>query len=129
MAGMNSVRVRLTWAEILLAASVGSMRRVQNLKLNSMPGNGAGQHNAWTLDIEGACGEMAVAKYLGLYWGGQVGDYSANDVGKFQVKTNTSRQWTDLIIRPTDSDDGQFILVLSFLPDFEVCGWIRGRDA
>lgn len=127
---MSDISVRLSWAEILLAASVGSMRNVQSLKCGRNPGNGCGVDNTWTLNIEGAAGEMAVAKYAGAFWSGAIGDLAASDVTgpRYQVKTNTSRRYDDLILRQSDPDEFQYVLVLSFLPDFVICGWLYGHE-
>src|SRR4029077_16732613 len=130
-AGNNEVvRVHLSWAEILLAANVGCMRNEQSLKLGRQPGNGAGVANTWTLNIEGSAGEMAIAKYFGVFWSGAIGDIMAADIGcRYQVKTNTSRRFDDLVIRQSDPDDCLYILVLSFLPDFILAGWASASDA
>jgi hypothetical protein len=126
--GAVSVRILLTWAEVVVAAQVGCMRNIQSLRANRPPGNGLGVDNTWTVNIEGAAGEMAAAKHLGVFWSGAIGDLKADDAGPYQVKTNTSRKFDDLILRHTDADDRYYLLVLSFLPEFELCGWIYGKD-
>lgn len=125
---MEDIRVRLSWTEILLAADVGIMRNVQSLRGRWTPSAEQGFENSWTPNIEGAAGEMAVAKYLAVYWGGIVGDPKADDVGEYQVRTNASRRLDDMILRPGDRKDRIWISVLSFLPEFVICGWIAGRD-
>jgi len=124
----DDIRIKLDWSEILVASSVGCMRNVQSLRNRCKPGNSIGLDDTWTINIEGAAGEMAVAKYLQMYWSGNVGNYNADDVGSYNIKTNTSRKFDDLILRPTDYDDKYYILVLSFLPEFVICGWIKGAD-
>lgn len=123
----DDIEVTLTWAEVLLAASVGVMRNVQSLRNKCDPGT-AGVDDTWTRNIEGAAGELAVAKYLNVCWSGEIGNYRAADVGPYQVKTNTSRRLDDLILRDTDPTDSLYISVLSFLPRFVLCGWITGLD-
>jgi hypothetical protein len=124
----GSIIIRLSWTEVLVAASVGCMRNVQCLRGKWQPGAAQGLHNTWTPNIEGAAGEAAVAKHLDLFWCGAVGDVKADDVGSYQVRTNTSRKLDDLILRPQDRDDRIYISVLSFLPEFIICGWITGAD-
>jgi hypothetical protein len=124
----DDIRVRLTWSEVLIAANVGVMRNVQCLRGNLEPSASMGLDNTWTPNIEGAAGEMAVAKHFGRYWNGNIGDLKADDVGPLQVRTNTSRRLDDLILRPKDRDDRVYISVLSFLPEFVLCGWITGID-
>lgn len=125
---MEDIVVTLSWAEIMLAAHVGCMRNVQSLRAEREPGNGIGIENTWSPNIEGACGEMALAKYLGVYWSGNIGNLKADDVGSYQVKTNMSRRLDDLILRDTDTTERFYVSVLSFLPRFIICGWIHGPD-
>src|SRR5262249_2331674 len=133
-AAAMTIEITLTWAEILLAANVGVMRNVQSLKLgrrrmDSLATQFGGQDYAWSANIEGAAGEMAVAKHLGMFWSGAVGDITANDVGPYQVKTNTSRKWDDLILREWNDRRKIYIGVLSFVPKFVITGWIVGTEA
>jgi hypothetical protein len=79
------------------------------------------------LDIEGAAGEMAVAKLANIYWNGNMGNLKAADVGRLQVRTR-SRDYYDLILHPTDPDDSAFILVVGKAPRFRIVGWIVARD-
>lgn len=129
----DNIKITLTWAEILLAATVGMIRNIQSLKTERKGGNNVGKADSWTLHIEGAMGECASAKYLDCFWNGEHGDYSAPDVGPYQVKTNTSRRWDDLILKNSDvvklPDDAIYISVLSFVPDFIICGWITVGEA
>lgn len=120
------VRVRLTSGEMMQAALVGVMRHVGNLKRGRQDAHGyAG--DGWAAHIEGACGELALAKALGLYWSGAL-EFRADDVGRLQVRTR-SRHDYDLIVHPEDPDDRPFVLVTGKAPDFRVGGWIMGRDA
>src|SRR5688500_15662040 len=116
--------IRLSATELMLAAYIGSARNVQSTLRGSRPGHGVGANNSWTLNIEGAAGEMAVAKALGLYWAPVVGDLLADDVGPYQVRTNGSRKHDDLALHPSDRDDRVFISVLSFMPEFRIIGWV-----
>jgi hypothetical protein len=124
----DDIRVRLTWTEILVAAQVGCMRNVQSLRSEWTPAAGVGLENTWTLNIEGACGEMALAKHQGIYWTATIGDNRADDVGPYQVRTNTSRRLDDMILRDRDRADRNYVSVLSFLPVFVICGWISGKE-
>lgn len=129
----DEISVTLTWAEVLLASNVGVMRNVQSLKLgrgriDSPAHQFGGMDYAWATNIEGACGELAVAKYLNRFWSGAIGDIEADDVGPYQVKTNTSRRWDDLIVRTWNKPNRVYISVLSFLPRFVICGWEFGTQ-
>ena len=77
-----------------------------------------------------SCGaEMAVAKYLNLYWSGALGDYKARDVGGMvEVRARSSMDW-DLLVHPEDADDLPFVLVVPQPPIFVIRGWMFARDA
>lgn len=119
--------IRLNSTELMVAAYLGSGRNVYAMNRLTP---GAGQRHAdWAADIEGAAGELAVAKALGIFWLPQIGDYKAEgDVGPYQVRCNMSRRLDDTILRPGDKPDAVYIGVLSLLPDVDVMGWIWGRD-
>jgi hypothetical protein len=126
-----SVTRRLTQTETMVYSYVGCARNAQCLCGNWR--SNAPAQNSWSFHIEGAGGEMATAKVLGVYWEPIVGDCSASDVLSYQVRTNISRKHTDMIIRPRDyqkgADNKIFISVLSFAPTFVIQGWILGRHA
>jgi hypothetical protein len=123
-----AVKVRLTQTEMMIAAYVGSGRNVQSLTQEWAPHAGIGFANTWTPNIEGAAGEMAVAKGLNIYWLPVIGNNQAPDVGPYQVRTNMSRKHSDTCLRERDKPGKIYISVLSFCPDFELIGWIRGVD-
>lgn len=119
--------VTLTMHEINMAANVGLMRQLCALK--------AGKHDAhgfdgagWSEHIEGACGELAVAKILGRYWDGSVNTWKADDLPGLQIRTR-SRHDYDLIVRPGDDDQAVFVLVTGQCPEYRVRGWITGAEA
>jgi hypothetical protein len=122
------MKVRLTQTELMVAAYVGSGRNVQCLTREYTPGAGVGVVNTWTPNIEGAGGEMATAKALGIYYEPIIGNLHADDVGPYQVRTNMSRRYDDTCLRPRDKPDRVYIGVLSFCPEFELIGWIWGVD-
>lgn len=120
--------VHLTYSEMRLAAEIGVQRQAQNIRDGRRDRYGlSSEDGGWTPHIEGAAGEMAVAKYLKLYWNGAVGNLKADDVGGFQVRTR-SRHHYDLIIHPEDADEKRFILVTGRAPDFIIRGWITGAE-
>jgi hypothetical protein len=123
-----SVRIELTPDEFLTAAIVGVRRQVMNLRDGRKDAHGANPADGWTLHVEGACGEAAVAKLLNLWWSGNLGRLRAADVGRLQVRT-AWRANSSLIIHESDPDDDCFVLVTGRAPAFTVIGWIHGRDA
>ena len=109
-----------------MGASIGIARHLSALRqgLNDKYGCDGG----WQVHIEGACGEVAVAKALGVYWDGSVNTFSSRgDVGKFQVRTR-SRSDYELIVRDNDDPLSAYILVTGKSPRFTVKGWIVGAD-
>lgn len=124
------IAVTLTEYELRMAAQVGIERHIDSLV------HGRRQAAAdrapvgnWQQDIEGACGELAVAKALGRYWNGSVNTFKqGGDVGKVQVRTRSEHHY-ELIVRPQDRDDDYFVLVTGVAPDYRVVGYMRGADA
>lgn len=112
--------------EMAIASHVACMRQIENLEAGRKDAYGAQADAAgWGLHIIGACGEMAVAKLLNVYWNGSLGNLKADDVGKHQVRTRTLHTY-DLLVHPEDPDDRVFILVTGLPPKFRVHGWTMG---
>lgn len=123
------IRVDLTEAELNMAAGVGVARHMQALRENRPDRYGARRDDGWTIHIEGAAGELAVAKAMGRYWHAPVGTFRrGGDVGPIQVRTRSDPTY-QLLIRPGDRDSDVFVLVTGIAPNFTVHGWIRARDA
>jgi len=125
---MKNVPVSLTWGELGFAMWIGAVRQLQNLKAGRTDAHGRGADDGWTAHIEGAAGEMALAKAMGVYWSGALGNLKADDVGPLQVRTRSSHSY-DLIVHKTDPDDRAFVLLTGRAPHFIARGWIRGDDA
>jgi hypothetical protein len=126
---MNTAKdcITLTWHEAAMASHVGWMRQLAAIKAGKHDCHGY-EGEGWSEHIEGACGEMAVAKLLGLFWDGSVNTWKANDLPGLQIRTR-SRHDYDLIVRPGDSEDATWVLVTGRCPEYRVHGWIVGRDA
>lgn len=113
----------------MLAGTVALMRNVQNLSAGRRESHGADKagDKTWDRHVEGACGELAAAKCLGLFWTGAVGNLRATDVGPYQVRTR-AKYHNDLILHESDANDQAFILVAGHAPTYRVVGWILGQD-
>ncbi len=120
-------RVVLTSSEILQAALVGVMRQTANIRDGRSNAHGLPDGRDWQVHIEGALGECAFAKFMGLFWSGALGQLKADDVGLWQVRTN-ARTNGDLIIHERDANDRKFALVRGTAPHYDVVGWIFGKD-
>jgi hypothetical protein len=123
------VDVCLTQSELLLGATIGAQRQIEALCQGRPDKHGFNGDDAWTVHIEGACGELAVAKVLDRYWAGTVNTFKlGGDVGQLQVRTRSKNHY-DLLVRDDDKDDDIFVLVVGRAPQYRVVGWIRGKDA
>lgn len=124
------MKIKLSISEMHIAAQIGSMRQIQALAKGLPDRHGFDGLDGWSVHIEGAAGEMAVAKALNLYWGGSVNTFkSLGDIGsQLEVRTR-SKDYYELIIRPNDKDDSRYVLVTGRAPNYNVVGWIKGKDA
>lgn len=124
------IEVILTPAEAMMAAAVGALRHAESL--HSQRRDAHGLHtdkDGQALHILGAAGEIAVARVLGRYWGGDVCSFKRADIGaSVQVRTR-SRPEYDLIIRDNDDPAAVFVLVTGTPTRLTVHGWIRGAEA
>lgn len=116
-----------------MAAQAGLERRLSGLEHQTKAVYGqpaAGE--LWDIDLEAAAAELAVAKGLGKFWSPAESaalDREQGDVGAgWQVRW-TRRENGRLIVHPRDADGHIFLLVVGSMPDFRICGWIRGVDA
>ena len=124
-----SVEVKLTGAEMLAGSLTGVMRQIKALLAGSADKHGADLGKGWQYHIEGALGEMAAARALGMYWDHAVGNYKAADLGEdVQVRTR-SEHWHDLIVRPDDDSEHTYVLVTGRAPSYSVVGYILGSKA
>jgi hypothetical protein len=119
--------VKLTWHEAAMASHVGWMRQLAAVKAGKQDRHGY-DGEGWSEHIEGACGEMAVAKLLGIFWDGSVNTWKASDLPGLQIRTR-SRHDYDLIVRPSDDSDSRWVLVTGRCPEYRVHGWISGASA
>jgi hypothetical protein len=118
--------VTLTSAEIMQAAMVGSMRQATNLRDGRRDADGF-EGEGWSEHIEGAAGECAVAKALGVFWSGRLGILHEGDVRRIEVRTR-SREDYQLILKRRDPDDRQYVLVRGKCPSFTLVGWCWGHE-
>lgn len=120
--------IHLEKYELQLAAQVGIQRHIEAVVAGLEDKYGA-KKGGWNLHIEGAAGELALAKLLNVYWNGSVNTFSSGgDVGQLQVRTRSKHDY-ELLIRAKDRDDDAFILVTGASPDFVVRGWLFGKEA
>jgi len=126
----ETIELIMTESELMIGSTVAALRRIQNLTGKVRDRHGAESERGWQYDIDGAFGEMAVARWRNVYWDGTVGTISAPaDVGlDWQVR---STPWHNgcLLVHDTDKDDQPFILVHSSPPRMTILGWLFGAEA
>lgn len=122
------MEITLNSYELMQGATAGILRNVASIKEQY---NRAFTGREWQVHIEGACGEVAVAKAMGRYWGGSVNTFKAQgdlDSVGWEIRTRAEHSY-DLIIRDDDQDDRVFVLVTGKAPNYVVRGWIKAGDA
>jgi hypothetical protein len=113
--------------ELEHAVAVGTRR--QDEAINRRLKNKYGfKGDPYEVHVEGACGEYAVAKALGVPWEATVNTFREADVAGYEVKTR-SEQHYGIIVRPDTDPDDAFMLAIGHRPVYRVCGWISGREA
>jgi len=125
-------KIELTPTEFLQAALIGMLRLLKN-KLRGRFNSYGSENNPdrWGDHIEGACGEMAVAKFFNVFWSGNMDDFLAVDVNieRFLIEVRTvDVEKKRLRLHPKDDDNRVCILVMGKAPKFKIKGWILAKD-
>jgi len=111
--------VRLEGYEAEVAVLVGSSRNKSALKKESRDVYPSNPVMSWGQHVEAAGAEMAVAKYLGLYWDGSVDTYRSGSgdlpYTNIDVKHSQDGKW-----KVKDRDDGELILVKGVMPTYTI---------
>lgn len=122
------MEIELEWYEYAMASEIGRLMQLSSIR-QGLPDNYGFSGSGWNEHIEGACGELAVAKALNIYWAGGIDTFSKPDIGaNLQVRTRSKDNY-DLIVRPKDSDEDIFILVTGKCPKYRIRGFVKGADA
>jgi hypothetical protein len=125
----NWVTVKLEWLEVMHGAWVGVRRRICSLNKNRHDNKRWGKVDCWTLDIEGSCCELAVAKALNRHWAAPIDNFKEPDIlPNFQVRLGMKLNHK-LIVRDDDPDEHIYILGVGAIPVFYIVGWMTGSDA
>lgn len=121
--------VKLTPQELFLGATQGIMRACTAIgkgRIDTDDERPEHEVDRWMIDIEGALGEMAAAKGLGVYWSG-VSKFRGEDAGRYEVKTTRWEKGRLLLPRGAD-DDKPYVLAVGQLGTYDLVGWAFGRD-
>ena len=123
------VQITLTWHEVMLGGMTGLMRQVKVMQRESRDAHGFDGQRGLIVHVEGALGELAVAKAIDRHWAARVDTYKGADLGdRIQVRTR-SKPYYELIVRPDDQDAEAFVLVTGQCPTYVVHGWLWGGEA
>ncbi len=123
---MPMSRVELTPEEFLVGAVSGVYRRIRSHLRGKRDRHGHSGFDVWSMDIEGALAELAVAKLLGVYWSGQQG-VGTRDVLGYEIR-QTSYADGHLILHKSDTDDVRYLLVTGQLGTYDVRGYVYGHE-
>lgn len=123
------MKVELTDTEMRIAIEVGVARQLSAMVAGKRDVHGA-SGSGWDLHIEGAAGELAVAKAIGVYYPASVDTYRDEPDLPPDIEVRTrSRQYYDLIVRSDDDPFKRYVLVTGRSPELTVRGWIYGNHA
>ena len=111
------IAVRLEGYEVEVAVMVGSARNKSALKKESRDVYACDPVMSWGQHVEAAGAEMAVAKYLGLYWDGSVDTYRSGSgdlpYTNIDVKHSKDGKW-----KVKERDEGELVLVKGAMPNY-----------
>lgn len=126
----KQIQIKLTYGQISVACHVATMRQTSNIVKGVPPkyGGASNRDGSWEIHIDACLGEMAVARYLNLFWCGALNNFKARDVGGVVDVRTTKGQNNRLILHPEDPDGTPFVLVWNDAPTFHLQGWILARD-
>lgn len=110
-----------------MVTQVGLMRKLVGRKRGLAHAHNYQGDDRWSMDIESAASEAAVAKALNLYWS-PGGVRATADVGDLVQVRWSSRPNARLILHNEDTDLQPFVLVTGTVPNFAVVGWILGSE-
>lgn len=123
---MTGAEVVLSWHEVAMASEIGRLRQLESLKAGRIDRHGF-SGSGWNVHIEGACGELAAAKYLDMHWDGSIDTFKEPDLPLIQVRTR-SRHDYELLVRPEDDDAAIWLLVTGNCPSYWLRGWAMGQE-
>ncbi len=126
--GMSYRIITLTEIERRIGRWVGKLRQEEAERMGLEDKYGF-EGDPLACHINGAMGEMASARCLGVYWPPSVNTFRAPDLFcDLQVRTR-SRHNYDLIVRPGDQMHHAYVCVTGEDGEYRVHGWLWGHEA
>ena len=126
------MKVTLDAYEYKWAVDVGIARMVTSINsgITDITPNRRDFQERLKIDVQGACGELAVAKGIGKFWSPTVGTFHTEpDIQPDIEVRHTDRADGSLIVRPNDNPDRWYFLVTGTAPEFQIVGYIKGSAA
>ena len=129
---IDGIEVKLSLAEIQVGALVGIQRQIREVQKNGTfmlekyisKNNDPGKHGLWGNSIEGALGEIAVAKLLNQYPTGMESHW-ATDVGEdIEVRTRKKPEH-QMFLKPSDKPGFRYVSVIGSFGLYLIKGWIE----
>jgi hypothetical protein len=118
-------KVELTFGEMAAGSDIGRLRQIASIKAGRKPAHNF-NGDAWQVHIEGALGELAACKALGICWPASIDHFRGPDLPfKIQVRTRSSHNF-ELYLRPGESINERWVLVTGTAPIYFVRGWQTG---
>ena len=121
----------MTWGQAVCGMVIGAFRNLVAVARGNEDKHGAEKEKGWDYHINGACGEVAAARVMNVFWPATINTYKkGSDVNGHQVRTRSRPDW-DLIIRDDDLQkhrEARFIHVVGRCPRYEVVGWYQCAD-
>ena len=124
------VWVELSLAEMLHASNLGTIRHYESEKAGHQKKHKIANSNIDELciNIQGAAGEIVVAKARNLYFMPTVNTFKGADIGtNVQVRLRTKHEW-QMIIRDDDDPEHIFVHVTGTGPTYCIRGWAYAKD-
>lgn len=117
------IKVTLNEQELRHAVRIGVERGLSGIFNKRKPRYGCPPEQAWRYNIEGACGEKAVAKHYDKPWDGNLERLGEPDVALWQVRT-VMMPLHSMLLHPDDKDHEKVLLVGGgYPPDYYILGW------
>ena len=116
--------------EIRQWAHRGVDRRCSAIEKGRKGAHGFNRDDFWQIDIEGLLAEAAVARGLGVYFCPTTGelDTDRGDIAPGLQVRSTKYPTGSLLVHDSDADDSKFILVTGASGQYNIRGWILGKN-
>jgi hypothetical protein len=126
----DDIKVTLTSYEQQQAAVTGMTRQIAAIAAGKRDKAGF-KSDPWGAHIESASSELAVAKYLNVFWDSTVDTYQDENLGDVQ---GLEVRWTKystgkLSVHSRDYANKPYVLVVGGIPDYYIKGWMTAGEA